>query len=144
VVFAPSLTGLGERAHLLSRSVGLETHVRDVLGVLEYEDLRGVILVGCSYGGTVISVVADRAPERLAHLVYLDAQVGRDSHSVLDTQQPAERAGDEQAAQTLGEGWLWPAVTGLSPAVFAKYVQRGEMSEEEARVIAARTRYADP
>jgi pimeloyl-ACP methyl ester carboxylesterase len=99
-----------------------------------------VILVGWSYGGTVISVVADRAPERLAHLVYLDAQVGRDGHSALDTQQPAERAGNEQAAQTQGDGWLWLAMTGLTPAFFAAYVQRGEMSEDEARVVAARTR----
>src|SRR5438128_128006 len=74
-VYATTLTGLGERVHLASPNVGLALHVQDVVGVLEYEDLRDVILVGHSYGGIVISGVADRVPERLRHLVYLDALV---------------------------------------------------------------------
>src|SRR6185436_21106805 len=72
-LFTPTYTGLGERVHLLTREVDLETHVRDVLGVLECEDLREVILVGHSYGGMVATVVADRAASRIARLVYLDA-----------------------------------------------------------------------
>ena len=89
-VFAPTLTGLGERAHLASQKVGLEMHVEDVANVLEYEDLRQVILVGNSSGGMVITGVADRMPERIAHLVYLDAFVPEDGQSMLDIV-PAER-----------------------------------------------------
>ena len=83
-VFTPTLTGLGERVHLASPDVGLDTHIQDILMVLEYEDLHDVILVGYSYSGMVITGVAERAPERLAHLVYLDAYVPRDGQSLLD------------------------------------------------------------
>src|SRR5262245_64499993 len=69
-VFAPTLSGLGERSHLAHPMIGLETHVRDVANVLEYEDVRKAILVGHSNGGTLITAVAHRMPERLAHLVY--------------------------------------------------------------------------
>jgi len=72
-VFTPSLTGAGDRAHLLSRTITLETHIQDILQLLAVEDLHEVVLVGHSYGGMVITGVADRAPERLARLVYLDA-----------------------------------------------------------------------
>src|SRR4030088_2035509 len=69
---AVTLTGLGERTHLASPDVSLDTHVQDVVNVLFYEDLTDVILVGHSYGGNVITGVADRVPERLPQLVYLD------------------------------------------------------------------------
>ena len=72
-VYTPTLTGLGERAHLLRPEVDLDTHIADVVGLLKYEDLRDVILVGHSYGGMVITGIADRAPDRIGHLVYLDA-----------------------------------------------------------------------
>lgn len=72
-VWTPTLTGSGERVHLQARSVTLATHVEDIVNVLRFEDLRDVVLVGHSYGGMVITGVADRAPERLARLVYLDA-----------------------------------------------------------------------
>lgn len=72
-VYTPTLTGLGERAHLLAESVDLDTHIQDVAAVLEYEDLTHVVLVGHSYAGMVITGVADRAPGRIARLVYLDA-----------------------------------------------------------------------
>src|SRR5713101_4428932 len=81
-VFAPTLTGLGERAHLAAPDIGLETHIQDVLGVLTYEDLSNVVLVGHSYGGMVITGVAERAPERLAHLVYFDAFVPTDGQAL--------------------------------------------------------------
>ncbi len=87
-MYTPTLTGLGERAHLLSRDVGLDTHIRDIVGVLEYEELRDVILVGHSYAGMVIAGVADRVPARLAHLVYLDAFVPRDGQAVHDIFSP--------------------------------------------------------
>ena len=71
----PSYTGLGERAHLATPSVDLDTHINDVVATLVGEDLRDAILVGHSYGGLVITGAADRAPGRLSHLVYLDAVI---------------------------------------------------------------------
>jgi pimeloyl-ACP methyl ester carboxylesterase len=76
-----TLTGLGERAHLAHRDIGLATHIDDVVNVILFENLRDVILVGHSYGGMVISGVADRVPERIAKLVYLDAMVPNDGDS---------------------------------------------------------------
>src|SRR5262245_40465445 len=72
-VYTPTLTGLGERSHLVGPNVDLDLHIRDVCELLHYEDLRDVILVGHSYGGMVITGVADRAADRVARLVYLDA-----------------------------------------------------------------------
>jgi pimeloyl-ACP methyl ester carboxylesterase len=83
-VFTPTLTGLGERAHLASTSVTLETHVADVLGVLEAEELSHVVLCGHSYGGMVITGVADRLPERISHLIYLDAIIPANGQSSFD------------------------------------------------------------
>jgi pimeloyl-ACP methyl ester carboxylesterase len=77
-VFTPTLTGLGERAHLREPVPSLETHVLDVVGLLESEELSGVTLVGHSWGGMVITAVADRMKDRIAHLVYLDAAVPAD------------------------------------------------------------------
>jgi len=83
-VYTPTLTGVGERAHLLTPKTDLETHIADILAVLFYEDLRGVILVGHSYGGMVITGVADRARDRIAQLVYLDAAIPRNGESLVD------------------------------------------------------------
>ncbi|WP_328498054.1 alpha/beta hydrolase [Streptomyces sp. NBC_00414] len=83
-VFAPSLTGHGDKAHLLGPEVGLDTHVDDVVDLLTEEDLTDVVLVGHSYAGMVVSSVADRVPERLAGLVYLDAMVPTDGETVVD------------------------------------------------------------
>jgi pimeloyl-ACP methyl ester carboxylesterase len=104
-VFTPTYTGLGERAHLARPEHGLETHVRDVLGVLEYEDLSGVVLLGHSYGGMVATSVADRAPERILRLAYLDAFVPRDGQSLLDLVGPEERARRVALAKAEGDGW---------------------------------------
>lgn len=80
-VYRPSLTGLGERVHLATPDVGLSTHIDDVVNMLLFEDLRGVTLVGHSYGGMVITGVADRVPDRISRLVYLDAFVPEDGDS---------------------------------------------------------------
>lgn len=103
-VFTPTLTGIGERVHLGSAEVGLETHVRDIVNVLEYEDLHDVVLVGFSYGGVVITVVADRVPERISQLVYLDAWVPRDGEAVADLIPEMAARMAEQARET-GDGW---------------------------------------
>ena len=83
-VVTPSLTGIGERAHLASSTIGLETHIADVLAVLKYERLKEVVLVGHSYGGMVVTGVADRAPESVSTLVYLDAFVPQNGQALLD------------------------------------------------------------
>ena len=107
-VYTPTLTGVGERVHLARPDIDLETHVQDILGVLTYEDLAEVILVGHSYGGMVITGVADRAPERLAHLVYLDAVVPQDGESREELFSPAARAARAEAVLQRGEGWRLP------------------------------------
>ncbi|HEX8983598.1 MAG TPA: alpha/beta hydrolase [Ktedonobacterales bacterium] len=82
-VYAPTLTGLAERASELSPNIGLDTHVQDIVDLLVDKDLHEVILVGHSYGGMVITGVVDQAPERIAHLVYLDTFVPRDGDSMV-------------------------------------------------------------
>lgn len=81
-VYRPQLTGQGERVHLARPDIGLNTHIDDVVNTILYEDLRDIILVGHSYGGMVISGVADRVPDRIKRLVYLDAMVPNDGDSV--------------------------------------------------------------
>jgi pimeloyl-ACP methyl ester carboxylesterase len=103
-VTRPTLTGLGERSHLTTGTVNLDTHVEDVVQHLLFEGLHDVVLVGQSYGGMVVTGVADRIPERVARLVYVDAFVPRDGESMLDLV-PEDFAG-------LVRGW---AVDGLVP-----------------------------
>jgi pimeloyl-ACP methyl ester carboxylesterase len=109
-VFSPTLTGLGERAHLLSPTVDLDTHINDVANLIKWEDLSDVILCGHSYGGCVISGVADRMPERIAALVYLDAFVPNDGECVLDVLPPEVKAAQMNLAQQTGEGWKLPPI----------------------------------
>lgn len=87
-VFAPSLSGLAERAHLLSPTIDLDTHIADVVELIRYWDLRDVILVGHSYGGMVITGVADRVVDRIGKLVYLDAANPRNNQSLVDVAGP--------------------------------------------------------
>ena len=75
LVCTPTRTGVGERSHLLSPAIDLDTHILDVANVLEWEELSDVVLVGHSYGGNVITGVADRMKDRLRHVVYLDAHL---------------------------------------------------------------------
>jgi pimeloyl-ACP methyl ester carboxylesterase len=107
-VFTPTLTGLGERVHLASPSVDFATHVEDVVNVLIYEDLHDAILVGFSYSGLVATAVAERVPERLAHLVYLDAFVPQDGQSLMDMIGPEAAAHFEDIAAERGDGWRIP------------------------------------
>jgi pimeloyl-ACP methyl ester carboxylesterase len=105
-VYTPTLTGLGERTHLLRPDIDLDTHLADVLGVLNYEDLSGVILVGHSYGGVVVTGVADRALERIAQLVYLDAIIPGDGDAAADVFPQFVR--DEVCSVDGVELALWP------------------------------------
>jgi pimeloyl-ACP methyl ester carboxylesterase len=83
-VYTPTMTGLGDRQHLLSSEIDLDLQITDIVNVLEFEDLTDVILVGHSYGGMVITGVADRAPERMANLVYLDAAYPQHGQALTD------------------------------------------------------------
>ena len=107
-VFTPTLTGLGERAHLARPEVGLEVHIRDITSVIETEDLRNVILVGNSSGGLVATGVADQVPERIGHVVFLDAFVPTDGQSILDVIASDRRPALEAFVQNEGDGWLLP------------------------------------
>ena len=102
--FTPTYTGLGERAHLASPSNDLETHIEDVLGVLKFEDLYDVVLLGHSYGGMVATGVADRAQDRIGQLIYLDAFVPVDGQALIDLVPPAERQRLLDSVKT-GDGW---------------------------------------
>ena len=106
--FTPTLTGLGERSHLARREIGLATHIHDVIQVLEYEELSGVVLVGHSSSGVVITGVAERVAERIAQIVYLDAFVPEDGQGVLDLLSPDRRQVLEALVKAEGEGWLLP------------------------------------
>jgi len=109
-VYTPTLTGLGERAHLASPQTNLDTHIQDILGVIEYEDLHDVILVAHSYGGMVITGVAQRVPRLVARLVYLDAIVPLDGQALLDVIGPFWRERFEELTETHGEGWKLPSL----------------------------------
>jgi pimeloyl-ACP methyl ester carboxylesterase len=90
-VFTPTLTGLAERSHLLTDAVGLQTHVDDVVNLLKWEDLSDVVLVGHSYGGIVISEVAEQAASALRAIVFLDAFLPDDGQSLAEIAAPRVR-----------------------------------------------------
>ncbi len=107
-VYTPTYTGLGERAHHVSRAIDLDTHIADVVAVLECEDLRDIVLIGHSYGGMVATGVADRARDRIGKLIYLDAFVPEDGQAVFDLLPAQEKARRQEAARSEGDGWLLP------------------------------------
>ena len=88
-VFTPTLTGLGERAHLLHPGIDLSLHVADVLGLIKYEQLTDFVLAGHSYGGCVISGVAEAVPDAIRSIVFLDAFIPGNGDAMLDLVQPA-------------------------------------------------------
>lgn len=107
-VYTPTLTGLGERVHLTSPSVGLSTHALDVANSVLYEDLEQVVLVGYSYGGMVVTSALEHIADRVRHLVYLDAFVPRDGESLFAMSgQPLRHAG------LMGSEWLVDLPSGL-------------------------------
>ena len=89
-VWTPTLTGHGERSHLLTPDVDLDLHIRDIVAVFRFERITDAILVGHSYGGAVVSGVADAIPERIRHVVYLDVILAEDGEAVF-TALPASR-----------------------------------------------------
>jgi pimeloyl-ACP methyl ester carboxylesterase len=106
MVYTPTLTGLGERSHLVSQAINLDRHVQDIINVIRWEELSDFILCGHSYGGMVISSVADQVPEKVRALVYLDAFVPNNGHSLMHMLPAEMRAGFADDAHTNGEGYL--------------------------------------
>jgi pimeloyl-ACP methyl ester carboxylesterase len=104
-VYTPTLTGLGERSHLMDRSINLETHINDVVGVLRWEELRDVVLCGHSYGGMVISGVVEKTADRIGSLVYLDAFVPQNGQALLDLVRPEMAENMRADARQNGEGY---------------------------------------
>lgn len=149
-VLAPSLTGLGDRAHLLGPEVGLDTHVEDVVSLITHHDLTDVVLVGHSYAGLVISAAADRVPDRVAHLVYLDAMVPEDGESAIDVQ-PVTRDLVDLAARS-GDGGRIPPLPELPPPHGLFGVTdpadvawlRGMLSDQPARSLRQPVRLGNP
>jgi pimeloyl-ACP methyl ester carboxylesterase len=128
LVYRPTLTGVGERSHLLNKTVTLEVWRTDILNLLRYEELTDVILVGHSFGGLIISAVADRAKDRIRHLVYLDAlMVGR-GHSAFDERPAADVAGAIALANETSGGLSLPppppAVYGVTDPAAAERMSR--------------------
>ena len=107
-VFTPTLTGLGERAHLISRQTDLDTHISDIEAVIRYESLSDVVLVGTSYAGLVISGVADRMADRIGALVYLNAALPTNGKSMLDPLPEERRSAVKKPAETEGDGYRVP------------------------------------
>jgi pimeloyl-ACP methyl ester carboxylesterase len=108
-VYALSLTGLGERAHLARPDTDLEVHVTDVLNLVRYEDLTDVVLVGHSYAGAVvITAVADRIPDRIAKLVFVDTGPLPDGVAQAEFDEPEEQAAKAELVARHGDGWQLP------------------------------------
>jgi pimeloyl-ACP methyl ester carboxylesterase len=100
----PTYTGVGEREHLATREITLETHIQDLLGVIKFEDLSDITLVAHSYGGMVATGVVDRVPERIHRLIYVDAFVPQHGQSMLDLVPDSHR---EMLRKGLAEGDGW-------------------------------------
>jgi len=107
-VYPITLTGLGERSHLARPEVDLETHITDVVNVIKWNDLEDVILAGHSYAGIAVTGVADRMPERLAQLVYVDSAPLPDGMAMVDLFPPEAVAGMQETVDRFGEGWRLP------------------------------------
>ncbi len=116
-VFAPSFTGMGDRAHLLSHDISIDTFVQDLVAVILTEELTEVVLVGHSFGGVPITGVADRIPERIAHLVYLDAVVPESGETAFSTY-PSQEAEARIARAEKTTGGLAVPTPDILPAVF--------------------------
>jgi pimeloyl-ACP methyl ester carboxylesterase len=109
-VFTPTLTGVAERSHLLSRNVSLETHILDVVNLIRWEELSDIVLCGHSYGGCVISGVADRVPDRIRSLVYLDAFVLEDGENLMQHVPERNRTPLLENTANVGGGWKVPPI----------------------------------
>jgi pimeloyl-ACP methyl ester carboxylesterase len=137
-VYTPTLSGMGEHCHLAgSVPVGLSTHVQDIVGQLEFEDLHQVVLVGSGYGGIPVTCAADRIAHRVGLVVYLDALVPYDSESALDLLPKAFGEFVRESLDEFGETWRVPTlVDPLPPPTFsspeARTAHRSRLRDQPA------------
>jgi pimeloyl-ACP methyl ester carboxylesterase len=142
-VFTPTLTGLGQRSHLFSPEINLSVHVQDVLNLIKFEQLQDIVLCGHSYGGLVVTGVADSVPEQIRSLVYIDAYIGADRTSLFDLDTPEAVRFFIDAVQSHGghalppvpasrfndrpenQGWIDRLAT---PQPFASFAERRPLS----------------
>lgn len=115
-VYTPTYTGLGERVHLLTPEVGVHTHIQDIRNVIHYERLDNFVLVGHSYGGMVVTGVADKEWKKISRLVYLDAFLPEDGQSTHSMAGPERSRNTREAAEKHGEGWKVPRPEGSIPS----------------------------
>jgi pimeloyl-ACP methyl ester carboxylesterase len=133
-----TLTGLGERVHLASPQVDLETHITDVVNLIKYEDLHGVVLLGHSYAGLVVTGVADRVPERISQLVYLDTGPIPNGTALIETFPTEAKTHIEQQVEESGDGWRFPIPPPEELATFGSLE-----GLDEARLELLRSRAVD-
>jgi pimeloyl-ACP methyl ester carboxylesterase len=133
-----TLTGLGERVHLASPKVDLETHITDVVNLIGFEDLREVVLLGHSYAGVVVTGAADRVPERISQLVYLDTGPIPDGTALIDTFPPEVREHVERQVEESGGGWRFPVPPREELATFGSLE-----GLDDARLESLRSRAVD-
>lgn len=107
-VFRPTMTGQGERMHLNSPDVTLETHIQDILNVVKFERLKDIVIIGHSYGGMVITGVVDRIPDKISHVIYLDAFLPEDGESLFDLTGAQSREQFTELAEEQGDGYMVP------------------------------------
>jgi len=136
-----TLTGLGDRVHLATPDVDLQTHVTDVVNLIEFEDLRDVVLVGHSGGGLAVTGASDRVPERLAKVVYVDSGELPDGTAQIDVNPPEVRAQVEREIAELGDGWRQPMP---SWAWFERAGTSLDGLDEAARAAIRRRAVAEP
>ena len=129
-VYRPTLTGLGERYHLASPQVNLSTHVTDIVNVILFENLHDVVLVGHSYGGMVVTGVADSLPDRIAQIVYIDAHIAEDRKSAFD-----QRVGGTDLMQYEKDGMLAPPLVANPAKVFPHSVPQSTATLTERRPL---------
>ncbi|MEV6908690.1 alpha/beta hydrolase [Amycolatopsis sp. NPDC051071] len=146
-VLAPSLTGYGDKAHLLGPEVGLGTHIDDISALIEKEQLDDVVLVGHSYAGMVIAGVSNRVPERIAQLVFLDAMVPEDGETAVDVL-PVTK----QLIDVAVDGWRVPPMPEQPPPLGLFGVTdpddvawlRSMLSDQPVRCLQEPVRLDDP
>lgn len=129
-VHAPSLTGSGERKHLLSPAIGMDTYVQDVVNLIEYRELEDVVLAGHSAAGALISKAAESVRERLRALVYVDAVILPSGKSMFDVFPPQMTEGMRTSAKDHGEGYYMPPEEEMLYSFFAS-----DCTEEDKRWI---------
>jgi pimeloyl-ACP methyl ester carboxylesterase len=117
LVFTPTLTGVGERVHLLNPNINLDTHIADIVSVMKWEDLTDVVLCGHSYAGCVITGVAEKMESAISSIVYLDAFMPENGQALSDLMPPEHGAAIVKAAQ---EGQALPARSAAAFAVNEK------------------------